>query len=145
MSTAAWVGWTLALILVVVSLWLRRRRRRNPFLTRSGTIARPPKVAVMPNASQVLIYVNDDGSARELNDAEKRYVDTEFSPLDGARPYVKSSYEQRTPLSEIRGYLPRAALPDGVPIHPAPPEPAPPTARTAAESLSELIRKHTQR
>lgn len=39
----------------------------------------------MPKPSEAL--VNDDGSARELTDAEREYVDTEFAPFDGARPY----------------------------------------------------------
>jgi hypothetical protein len=76
----------------------------------------------MPNASEVLVYISDDGSARELTEADKKYIDTEFSPLDGARPYIKSHYSQRTASGEIRGYLPRTEVPDGMPIGPAPPE-----------------------
>src|SRR4029077_10971884 len=45
---------------------------------------------------RALVYVNEDGSVRELTEAEKKYVDAEFSPLDGARPYVKSRYTDRT-------------------------------------------------
>ena len=80
------------------------------------------KGTAMPNASGVLVYIDNDGSARELTEAEKKYVDTEFSPFDGARPYIKSSYSERTALGEIRGYLPRTKVPDRVPIEPAPPE-----------------------
>ena len=98
----------------------------------------------MPSASRVLIYINDDGSARELTEADKKYVDTEFSPFDGARPYIKSHYSQRTALGEIRGYLPRTELPDGAPVGPAPQENAAQnqTPKIVAESISELIRKH---
>ena len=98
----------------------------------------------MPNASGLLVYVNDDGSVRELTETDKKYVDTEFLPLDGARPYIKSHYSQRTALGEIRGYLPRAEVPDGVRIGPAPPESAarPKTPQAVADSISELIRKH---
>ena len=39
----------------------------------------------MPKLSEVLVYIDVDGSARELTEAEKKYVDTEFSPSDGAR------------------------------------------------------------
>ena len=74
----------------------------------------------MPNASEMLVYVNEDGSVRELTEADKRYVDTEFSPLDGARPYIKSRYSQRTALGHIRGYLPRSEVPERLPIMPAP-------------------------
>src|SRR5215472_8112306 len=34
----------------------------------------------MPKPSEVLIWINDDGSARELSEPDKKYVDTEFSP-----------------------------------------------------------------
>lgn len=98
----------------------------------------------MPNASEVLIYINEDGSARELTQADKKYVDTEFSPLDGARPYIKSHYSQRTALGEIRGYLPRTEVPDGMPINSAPPEsPQRQTPQAVADSISQLIRKHS--
>ena len=102
--------------------------------------------AAMPNASEVLVYINEDGSVRELTEADKKYVDTEFSPFDGARPYIKLHYSQRTALGEIRGYLPRTEVPEGMPINPAPSEHEPEhqTPQTVAESISELIRKHTQ-
>ena len=100
-------------------------------------------MAVMPNAGDALVYVNDDGSVRELAEAEKRYVETEFSPLDGARPYVKSRYSDRTAWGR-RGYLPRSEVPEGVSIDPAPPPgaPLPQTPQALAESLSELVRAH---
>ena len=81
MSVATAIGWSLALVLVAASLWIRqRRRRRSAFTTASGSIVRPPKRAAMPNASEMLVYVNEDGSVRELTAADKKYVDTEFSP-----------------------------------------------------------------
>jgi hypothetical protein len=94
----------------------------------------------------MLVYINEDGSARELTEAEKRYVDTEFSPFDGARPYIKSHYSQRTPLGEIKGYLLRSEVPDRVAIAPAPPEhePQQTSAQAAAGSISELIRKYSR-
>jgi len=99
-------------------------------------------MAAVPNAG-ALVYVNEDGSVRELTEAERTYVATEFSPLDGARPYVKSRYSDRTAWG-IQGYLLRAEVPDGVSIDPPPPQdmPQPQTAQAVAESLSERIRKH---
>ena len=147
MSIAIGIGWGLALVLLAVSLWTRRQRRiRNSFSTRSGRLAQPPKRAAMPNASQVLVYINDDGSARELSETEKKYVDTEFSPLDGARPYTKTRYEQRNGWGNLSGFLQRKDVPVGMPINLAPSETAsqPQTSATVAESISELIRKHTQ-
>lgn len=100
----------------------------------------------MPNASEVLVYINDDGSARELTETDKEYIDTEFSPFDGARPHIKSHYSQRTAMGEIRGYLPRREVPDGVPIDPAPRESAgrKQTPQRVADSISELIRKQNR-
>src|SRR5689334_2156590 len=102
--------------------------------------------AAMPNPSEELVHINDDGSARELTETEKKYVDTKFSPFDGARPYIKSHYSQRTALGEIRGYLPRREVPDGVPIDRAPPESTarPQTPQMVADSISELVRKHNR-
>jgi hypothetical protein len=147
MSVAIGIAWALALAFFAASLWIRRQRRiRRTFTTPSGSIVRLPKRATTPNASEILVYINEDGSARELTQADKKYVDTEFSPLDGARPYVKSHYSQRTPLGEIRGYLPRTSVPRGMPIHPPPSddEPQPSTPQAVADSISALIRKHSQ-
>jgi hypothetical protein len=135
-------AWAAVLVLCAGWLWFRRRARQNPFTTRSGAIVNPPKMAAVPNAG-ALVYVNEDGSVRELTEAERTYVATEFSPLDGARPYVKSRYSDRTAWG-IQGYLLRAEVPDGVSIDPPPPQdmPQPQTAQAVAESLSERIRKH---
>lgn len=70
----------------------------------------------MSKPGEVLVYINNDGSARELTDAEKKYVDTEFAPFDGARPYIKSHYWKRNGWGELRGYLQRNEVPDGIPI-----------------------------
>jgi hypothetical protein len=76
----------------------------------------------VPKPSEALVWINSDGTARELTEAAKKYVDAEYSPFDGARPYIKFRYSQRTAIGEIRGYLLRAEIPDGVPINPAPPQ-----------------------
>lgn len=100
-------------------------------------------MAVMPNAADALVYVNEDGSVRELTEAEKKYVNTEFSPLDGARPYVKSRYSDRTAWG-LRGYLPRTHVPYGTSIHPAPSQDTahPQTPQAVTQSLVELVRRH---
>ncbi len=102
-------------------------------------------MAVMPNAGDALVYVQEDGSVRELTEAEKNYVEREYSPLDGARPYIKSRYQERTAWGN-QGYLLRAHVPDGVAIHPAPMQNAlsSQTPQAAAESLAERIRKHAR-
>lgn len=97
----------------------------------------------MPKPSEALVWIDDDGSARELTDAEKIYVDKDFSPFDGARPYIKPRYEQRNALGELRGFLQRQQLPAGTPVRPAPPA-SPPvnTPQAVAESILDVIRKH---
>jgi hypothetical protein len=42
------------------------------------------------------IHVEKDGTARELHASEREYLETPFLFGDGGRPYVKSSYEERT-------------------------------------------------
>jgi hypothetical protein len=140
MSIAAAVSWALALILFVVSFWIRRQRRVR------GRLSAPPvrpSGAATPKPSEVLVWINADGSARELADAEKKYVDTEFSPFDGARPYIKSHHAQRNGWGELSGYLQRKEVPDGVPIDLAPSDQpaAPNSPRAVADSILELIRK----
>jgi hypothetical protein len=66
------------------------------------------------------VYVNADGTARELHASEQKYLETEFKGGDGAAPYVKSSYEERDGWGELTGYLERSLLPDGIPIDDAP-------------------------
>jgi hypothetical protein len=68
------------------------------------------------------VYVNADGSARELHPGERRYLETPFSPFDGARPAVKGSYLDVNGWGEFRGFLKRAKLPPGSEVHAAPEE-----------------------
>jgi hypothetical protein len=96
----------------------------------------------MPKPSDVLVYINDDGSARELDDAEKQYVDTKFPPFDGARPYIKSHYWQRNGWGGLRGYLQRKDVPINTSMGPAPLASRPhSTPRAVADAIIELIRK----
>lgn len=144
MSVAGAIGWGLALTLFTVSVWIRRQRR-----IRARSVARPaptirPSGPTGQKPSEVLIWINGDGSARELSEADRTYVDTAYSPFDGARPYIKSHYAQRDGWGELSGYLHRKDVPDGVPIGPAPPE-SPPQQQTppaVADSILDLVRKH---
>ena len=68
------------------------------------------------------VYVNGDGSARELTPDEQVYLNTEFSGGDGARPYIKFRYESLTPDGRISGFLERRQLPTRIEIQ-TPPNP----------------------
>jgi len=137
MGIAATVGLGLALVLLALSFWVRRRRiRRAPPATPARQSASRP--------SEALVWIDEDGGARELTESEKTYVDTTFSPFDGARPYVKSRYDERNGWGTLSGYLLRQQLP--IDIQPsAAPVDGPVVGRTpqaVAASLRELIEKH---
>jgi hypothetical protein len=68
------------------------------------------------------VYVNADGTARELHPNEQQYLQSEFRPGDGAAPYVKCSYSERNGWGELTGYLKRSKLPHGTHIQEAPTE-----------------------
>ncbi len=62
------------------------------------------------------VYVENDGTVRELDKEEIDYLQTEFEPSDGARPYIKSSYDQLTPDKRILGFLRRSDVPKEIEI-----------------------------
>lgn len=67
------------------------------------------------------VFVEDDGSARDLSADELEYLGTPFDPGDGARPYIKwNGYAQLTPDGRIGGFLRRDRLPHGMPVAPSP-------------------------
>lgn len=90
------------LIIVAFGVWfayqIRPRRKREPGFE--------------------YVYVEDDGSARELDDDEREYLSTRFDPADGARPYIKFRNESLTPDGLLGGYLRRRQLPKGIPVRP---------------------------
>lgn len=95
----------LVLLVIVVcgvrlAIQLRPRRRREPGFE--------------------YVYVEDDGSARELDAEERVYLSTKFEGGDGSRPYTKFRYETLTPDGRLSGYLRRRQLPKSVPIRPTP-------------------------
>jgi hypothetical protein len=69
------------------------------------------------------VYVEDDGSAREIAEDEREYLETEYHPNDGARPYIKLRYESLNGWGSIAGYLNRAQLPASIQISPVPSKP----------------------
>ena len=57
------------------------------------------------------LHVNYDGSVRELTSDERSYLETPFDMFDGARPYVKGSYEQKDGWGDLSGFCHRSAIP----------------------------------
>jgi len=67
------------------------------------------------------VYVNQDGTARELSPDEQNYLSQEFSGGDGGRPYIKSSYGSRDGWGSKSGYIERRQVPSRIqilPVHP---------------------------
>lgn len=78
------------------------------------------------------VYVNMDGSVRELSSEEQAYLSEEFSGADGGRPYIKWSYESRDGWGTRAGFLERRRVPFWVKILPVNP-----SYDAAAKELSE--------
>ena len=57
------------------------------------------------------VYVNQDGSVRELSPRECAYLSTVFHGADGGRPYIKSYYESKNRWGSRSGYILRRDVP----------------------------------
>jgi hypothetical protein len=57
------------------------------------------------------VHIDYDGSVRELYPEEVEYLSQKFHGADGGRPYIKNSYEERTPDEKISGYILRRRVP----------------------------------
>jgi hypothetical protein len=57
------------------------------------------------------VYVEVDGTVREIAPDEQQYLLKDFHPGDGNRPYIKAHYWQLTPDRKIHGYLNRNRVP----------------------------------
>jgi hypothetical protein len=66
------------------------------------------------------VYVDDDGSARELNAEEDEFVTTTLFPDDQAQFFIKPRYESLGPDGRLRGYLRRRQLPKNASVGPPP-------------------------
>lgn len=83
------------------------------------------KFSVVPEEQSKLepypfVFVEDDGSMRELHAAERLYLETPFEGADGARPYVKAAFDSRDGWGSIAGFCERSRVPHDLPIAPAP-------------------------
>ena len=62
------------------------------------------------------VYVETDGTVRELYDDEVKYLSETFHPADSGRPYIKSSYTEKDGLGKISGYIRRRRVPKHITI-----------------------------
>jgi len=89
------------------------------------------------------VYVNLDGTVRELHPKEREYLETPFHPFDGARPYVKQKYEEKNGWGEIKGFCPRSAIPSHLIIG-EPPSENPLRKLSALEWVNDIRERATR-
>jgi len=89
-----------SIILFLVWKWGPRRRREEGFK---------------------FVYVNQDGTVRELSPEEVVYLSQKFSGGDGGRPYIKSSYESIDGWGSQSGFIERHRVPSRITISPVNP------------------------
>jgi hypothetical protein len=76
------------------------------------------------------VYVNDDGTVRELHADERQYLEKPFPPTDGGRPHVKSAFTARDGWGSIQGFCRRSKVPRNLTVAPAPAnDPNPPMGK----------------
>ncbi len=63
------------------------------------------------NTPYPYVFVEVDGTVRELHISERNHLETPFHPTDGSRPYVKNSFRQRNALGSMKGYCLRSRIP----------------------------------
>jgi hypothetical protein len=67
------------------------------------------------------VYVNQDGSVRELSPDEQAYLSEQFSGSDSGRPYIKSRYKSSDGWGSQSGFIERRWVPSRItilPVHP---------------------------
>ena len=62
------------------------------------------------------VFVNEDGSVREVTILEKLYLQTKYSGSDGERPYIKTKYFEKNGWGKISGFCYRKAIPGNIEI-----------------------------
>ncbi len=62
------------------------------------------------------VFVNEDGSVREVTILEKLHLQTKYSGGDGDRPHIKTKYSEKDGWGKISGYCYRKAVPGNIKI-----------------------------
>jgi len=62
------------------------------------------------------VYVNQDGSVREVSLKEQAYLSEKFSGGDSGRPYIKSAYESTDGWGSQSGFIERRRVPASIRI-----------------------------
>jgi hypothetical protein len=83
------------------------------------------------------VYVNQDGSVRELSRDEREYLSQDFHPGDGGRPYIKSSYESHDGWGSVSGFVLRKRVPRKIAVEPVNPNYVPPVVDARREMIED--------
>lgn len=67
------------------------------------------------------VWVNQDGSVREVSPGERSYLEEYFHPSDSGRPYIKSRYHSRDGWDSLSGFMRRNKVPIRITIRPVSP------------------------
>jgi hypothetical protein len=94
------------------------------------------------NTDFEFVYVNHDGTVRELSENEREYLSEEFAPGDGARPYIKSSYAELNGWGSMSGFLQRSMVPANVEVQPVNPQFDMLVAENARDPVEDMIAPH---
>lgn len=70
----------------------------------------------MSNLPFEYVYVNQDGSVRELSPREQDYLSEDFDGGDGGRPYIKWAYTDLDGWGSLSGFLARDKVPATVAV-----------------------------
>lgn len=89
------------------------------------------------NDADEFVYVNQDGSVRELSRDERDYLAQDFHPGDGGRPYIKASFDSQDGWGSVSGFLSREQVPTHVEIEPVNPDYVPPEFDARRELIED--------
>ncbi len=68
------------------------------------------------------VYINSDGSVRELSRSEKESFTKKYAFGDTERPYGKDRYDQRDGWGSVSGFIERKRVPASIVIGPVDPD-----------------------
>src|SRR5262245_11385279 len=135
------IGQLLAILLLIAVATRVAIVRKHPERYGFSQLVDPERTASGPYP---YVYVEQDGTARELHAEERAYLETRFRFGDGARPWTKWRYGSRALGSgKQNGFLKRWRLLGRVVVGPAPlvnPNPS----KTLAEYRAQLIKEGSQ-
>lgn len=86
------------------------------------------------------VYVNQDGSIRELSPDEQEFLSHSLHPADGGRPYIKSSHSSQDGWGSVSGFLPRSRVPRSIVIEPVNPSYVPEQSDARLEMIEDSRR-----